>query len=72
MDQEKEKISTKKLRCVEESLRKECSDIPARRDRTALRLRRLGKTAGLNRTDIDILELLLRYETPRSFRVHDR
>ena len=34
-DLEKEKISTKKLRCVEESLRKECSDIPARRDRTA-------------------------------------
>ena len=66
-DQEKEKISTKKLRCVEESLRKECSDIPARRDRTALRLRRLGKTAGLNRTDTDILELLLRYETHAVF-----
>ena len=66
-DLEKEKISTKKLRCVEESLRKECSDIRARRDRTALRLRRLGKTAGLNRTDIDILELLLRYETHAVF-----
>ena len=66
-DLEKEKISTKKLRCVEESLRKECSDIPARRDRTALRLRRLGKTAGLNRTDTDILELLLRYETHAVF-----
>ena len=64
---EKEKISTKKLRCVEESLRKEYSDIPARRDRTALRLRRLGKTAGLNRTDLDILELLLRYETHAIF-----
>ena len=64
---EKHKISTKTLRCAEESLRKECSDSPARPDRTALRLRRLGKTAGLNRTDLDILELLLRYETHAVF-----
>ena len=63
----KEKASAKKLRCVEEALRMECADIPARRDRTALRLRRLGKTAGLTRTDLDILELLLRYETHAVF-----
>ena len=66
-DLKKEKITAKKLRNVEESLRQECSDIPARRDRTALRLRRLGKTAGLNGTDIDILELLLHYETHAVF-----
>ena len=64
---EEERINPKKLRCVEKALRKECSNIPARRDRTALRLRRLGKTAGLNRTDIDILELLLRYVTHAVF-----
>ena len=64
---EEERINAKKLRCVEKALRKECSNIPARRDRTALRLRRLGKTAGLNRTDIDILELLLRYVTHAVF-----
>ncbi|MDE0238995.1 MAG: ATP-binding protein [bacterium] len=63
----KEKASAKKLRCVEESLREECADIPASPDRTTLRLRRLGKTAGLNRTDLDILELLLRYETHAVF-----
>ena len=35
----------------------------ARHDRTAQRLRRLGKAMCLTRTDIDILELLLRYQT---------
>ena len=64
---EEENISTKTLRGVEEALRKECSDIPARRDWTAMRLQRLGKTAGLSRTDLDILELLLRYETHAVF-----
>ena len=67
LDWEEKKISAQKLRRVEVSLRKEYSAIPARRDRTALRLRRLGKTAGLNRTDLDILELLLRYETHAVF-----
>ena len=67
LDWEEKKISAKKLRRVEGSLRKEYSPIPARQDRTALRLRRLGKTAGLNRTDLDILELLLRYETHAVF-----
>ena len=45
----------------------ECSGIPARRDRIALRLQRLGTTAVLNRTDLDILELLPRYETHAVF-----
>ena len=35
----------------------------ARPDRTAQRLRRLAKTTGLSRTDIDLLELVLRYQT---------
>ena len=35
----------------------------ARQDRIARRLRRLGKMTGLTRTDVDILELLLRYQT---------
>ena len=35
----------------------------ARPDRTAQRLRRLAKTTGLRRTDVDILELVLRYQT---------
>ena len=34
-----------------------------RADRTALRIRRLGRETGLSRTDIAILELLLRYHT---------
>lgn len=34
-----------------------------RRDRTALRLRRLGKEMHLTRTDVDVLEILLRYRT---------
>ena len=35
----------------------------ARPDRTAQRLRRLAKTTGLTRRDIDLLELVLRYQT---------
>ena len=35
----------------------------ARPDRTAQRLRRLAKTTGLTRTDVDVLELVLRYQT---------
>ena len=33
----------------------------ARPDRTAQRLRRLARTTGLSRTDVDLLELVLRY-----------
>lgn len=35
----------------------------ARHDRIARRLRRLGKMTGLTRIDVEILELLLRYQT---------
>ena len=35
----------------------------ARQDRIARRLRRLGKMTGLTRIDVEILELLLRYQT---------
>ena len=66
-DFDEKKISAKKLRRLEEALRNQCADKPARRDRTALRLGRLRKMAGLDRTDLDILELLLRYETHTVF-----
>ena len=52
--------------CAEskKALWEECSGTSkARRDRTAERLRCLGKTAGLNTTDLRIIELLLRYQT---------
>ena len=66
-ERDKKDVSSETLCCVEETMRKECSDTRAKRDRTALRLRRLGKSTGLSRTDIDILELLLRYETHAVF-----
>ena len=65
-------ISSETLSRVEESLRAECSNIRAGRDRTSLRLRSLGKSARLSRTDMDILELMLRYETQAGLPVHDR
>ena len=56
--------SARKWRRLQEALQSECSATKkARYDRTAQRLRRLGKTTGLTRTDADILELLLRYQT---------
>ena len=56
--------SARKWRRLQEALQNECSATKkARYDRTAQRLRRLGKTTGLTRTDADILELLLRYQT---------
>ncbi len=64
---EDEGISKETLRRVEETLRKESANIQAGRDRTALRLRQLGKTTGLSRTDLKMLELLLRYETHAVF-----
>ena len=66
-DPDEEKISAERLRCVERTLQTERSANPARRDRTSLRLKRLGKSAGLNRTDLDILELLLRHKTHAAF-----
>ena len=62
-----EDISPETLRRLEESLREECSNIRAGGDRTSLRLRCLRKSTGLSRTDIDILELMLRYETQSAF-----
>ena len=59
-----EGMSARNLRRIEEALWEECSGTSkARRDRTAERLRCLGKTAGLNTTDLRIIELLLRYQT---------
>ena len=59
-----EKLSARKLGGLEETLRAELASTGrSRGDRTALRLRRLGRTIGLTRTDLDILDLLLRYQT---------
>ena len=47
-----------------EALRSKCAAAKsARSDRTAQRLRCLGRTMELNRTDVDILDLMLRYHT---------
>ncbi|MCY4528861.1 MAG: ATP-binding protein, partial [Chloroflexi bacterium] len=57
-------MSAKKLRSLQETLQMAlAASGKPRGDRGARRLRRLGKTLGLTRTDLDILELLLRYET---------
>ena len=56
---EKQKISTKTLRHLEEALQNECPNIPARLDRIVLRLRRRSNTGRLYRTDLDIIELRL-------------
>jgi len=59
-----EAMSAGKLRRLEETLCDEYSTMKTvRHDRTAQRLRRLGKAMGLTRTDLAILELLLRYHT---------
>ena len=59
-----EGMSRGKLLCLRAALREEYAQARrARHDRTARRLRALGETVGLNRTDLDILELLLRYRT---------
>ncbi len=48
---------------LEEALRRKCSTAKSvRSDRTAQRLRCLGRTTGLSRTDVAILELMLRYQ----------
>ena len=47
-----------------EALRSKCAAARSvRSDRTAQRLRCLGRTMELNRTDVDILDLMLRYHT---------
>ena len=59
-----EGMSGGKWRSLQESLREEYSVArKARPDRTAQRLRRLAKTMNLSRTDVDLLELALRYQT---------
>lgn len=60
-------VTTRTLRGIAEDLRTERVNSRARRDRTSLRLRQLGATAGLNGTDLGILELILRYETHAVF-----
>ena len=57
-------LTTKQWHRLGRALRNKCAATrPARSDRTAQRLRSLGKTAGLSRTDIAILEIMLRYQT---------
>ena len=58
-----EGMSRGKWRSLQEALREDYSVArKARPDRTAQRLRRLAKTMGLSRTDVDLLELALRYQ----------
>ena len=58
-----EGMSTRRLRHLQQALQDERSTTKARCDRTARRLRCLARTTGLTRTDVGILELLLRYQT---------
>ena len=59
-----EGMSGSNWRSLQAALREECSVArKARPDRTAQRLRRLAKATGLTRTDVDLLELTLRYQT---------
>ena len=59
-----EGMSGGKWRALQAALREEYSVArKARPDRTAQRLRRLARTTGLTRTDVDVLELVLRYQT---------
>ena len=61
-------MSARKLRCLQQALRDESTATKrVKQDLAARRLRRLAETTGLNRTDVDILELLLRYETQPTF-----
>ena len=59
-----EPISARQLRSLRQALRDECAATKGTKlDRTAQRLRHLGKATGLEPIDVDILELLLRYQT---------
>ena len=64
---DEKKVSSAELRRLNKTLRARRSADAAKPDRTALRLERLGKIAGFDRTDVDILELLLRYRTHSVF-----
>ena len=58
-----EGLSGGNWRSLQEALRDEYSAArKARPDRTAQRLRRLAMTTGFSRTDVDLLELVLRYQ----------
>lgn len=59
-----EGMSVPRLRRLQQELREERSATNGTRcDRTGRRLRCLARTTGLTRTDVGILELLLRYQT---------
>ena len=59
-----EPMTARQFRCLRQALREECAAVRRTRyDRTAQRLRCLGEATRLSPTDIDILELLLRYQT---------
>ena len=58
-----EELSARRFLDLGDALREECSNRKARPDLTARRLRRLGHSTGLSRTDLAILEALLRYRT---------
>ena len=59
-----ESLSSSDWRSFRRALRDECAaTTQPQPDLTARRLWRLAETTGLNRTDIAILELLLRYQT---------
>ena len=57
-------VTGKQWSSLKEALRSKCAATKSvRSDRTAQRLRCLGRTTGLSRTDVAILELMLRYQT---------
>ena len=59
-----EPISKRQLRNLRQALRNESAALKGTKlDPTAQRLQRLGKATGLEPIDIDILEVLLRYQT---------
>ena len=59
-----EGMSGGRWRSLGEALREEYTTAwKARPDRTGQRLRRLARTTGLSRTNVDLLELVLRYQT---------
>ena len=59
-----ERLTARRWRGIQDTLRSEHAALKGTRpDRAAQRLRRLGKTVGLTPTDVDILELLLRYQS---------
>ncbi len=61
-DPDWDNVSKQEFRSLREALQDERSAASPRRDRMGRRLLRLAQTTGLSRTDIAILELLLRYQ----------